>query len=87
MVHESQVFLSLIQAPVIETKDGLKPAWNWGQCAQKSNCPLNTANDKIISKLLIRLQEHDFQQSSNDYGRILKSLQSKEINSYDKSKP
>ena len=81
MVHESQVFLSLIQAPVIETKDGLKPAWNWGQCALKSNCPLNTDNDKIISKLLIRLQEHDFQQSSNDFRLILKSFQSKKKNS------
>ena len=81
MVHESQVFLSLIQAPIIETKDGLKPAWNWGQCAQKSNCPLNTDNDRIISKLLIKLQEHDFQQSSNDFRLILKSFQSKKKNS------
>ena len=78
MVHESQILLSLIQAPVIETKDGLKPAWNWGQCSQGSNCPLNAANDKIISKLLIKLQEHDFQQSRNDYRQILKSLQGKE---------
>ena len=61
----------------IETKDELKPAWNWGQCAQKSNCPLNAANDKIISKLLIKLQEHDFQKSRNDYRQILKSLQGK----------